>query len=529
MPEQHDDEVFDGLDAPRHMPPGLRGRVETGLLGGGHERSPTEGLLADIDAPRPLPALARARIERTLLWHAAPAPVLRNRRGGSFLSRPSRWAAAAAAIVALLSSITVVNGPREVVEQAIGPESGVTGQDALFSGGTDAAPAEPGVGSPGFAPPPAPPGPAPVRGVRSSLTVAGPSGGGYEQPPPFAFRDELGSYSTSVEGVGEFEPGEVPREATTTTLPPRPPPYRISVVGGDPESEAGFRAYVRLRNEQASHWTRRFELVSVGEPADVTVNLSGSALTTSTSAGVRIESLLAPDRLLRGNVFNFAGALDRQAHLIVDVVYPQPTDATAVIYREPGGVLHDDVAAAMESALREKGVRTLMVDVRPNEAVVPVPADAVFLSLVGSTALRVVDAYPRAAQPRLGFNGVGTLAESTVALDLPPGTRFISPYAFPASNEATAVKSLTGLPAGARVYHGWIAAKTLAVAVWGHQPDSAAELAIAFGRMANYANGFAPAYTFRPGTNSVQPEGVLFLVGQDGASQVGGFRTDTRG
>lgn len=500
---REDDEVLGGIDAPRRMPPSLRAWLEAELVAEAAAAHPpidpadkTAALLAGIDGPRPLPAITRMRLTQTLLVASTAsrraAPLPRQRRHG--------WGAAAAIALAIVSSFAVMPERQPGLGMAV-PE-GVSESlalsddqsDRLFSAFELGRPELPGVGRPGFVvdPPTSPelvsPLPAPVL--------------------PFAFSDQ-GGVPNVVEGGGVA------------------PPFRISLVSGDVEAVAGFNAYVNTHNAAATGRTRPFEIVGPTQTADITVNLSGVPL--APRPGVVIETLLAPERLLHGNVFSFAGAVDRQAALIVDAVYPQPVnrETVAVVYREPSGVLYDDAAQALAIALAAKGVTPVMHVVEPGQPVAPAIADAVFLSLQPGAAKRVVAAYPATAHPRRGFNGLGTLAESEEVTGLPPGTRFISPYAFPASDEAAAIKAGTGHPAGARVYHGWIVAKTLAVAVWRDNPQNADELRTALQRMAHYANGFAPAYTYRPGTNSVQPEGVLFIVGQDGASQFGEFRKAT--
>lgn len=504
MPRE-DDEVFDGIDAPRRMPPSLRAWLEAELIAvhPPDEADATAALLAGIDGPRPLPPLTRMRVTQTLLVASVAsrraAPIPRARRHG--------WGAVAAIALAIVSSFAVMpeRTPQQFVYQS--PSDGRQFADGLpdeptnllFSAIETRRAATPGVGNPGFAPAPSaePVGP---PGLVAAMPAPVPP-----PAPPFAFSDTSGP-------VDRPEKGGLAGQ-----------PFRISVIGGDSQAEAGFQAYVNIRNAANAGRTRPFEIVGPSQEADVTVNLSG---TPRSMPGVGIESLLVPDRLVRGDVFSFAGTVDRQARLIVDAVYPQPvaTPETAVIYREPAGALYDDVPAALSEALATKRVATLTVDVHPGQAVAPVAADAVFLSLQSAAAKRVVEAYPAGARPRHGFNGLGTLAESGVVTGLPPGTRFISPYAFPPTEEAAAIKEGTGLSAGASVYHGWIVAKTLAVAVWRENPQTPDQLKVALQRMANYANGFAPAYTYRPGTNSVQPEGVLFIVGQGGASQFGEFR-----
>ena len=542
------DNPLEGVDAPRKMPADLRSRIERELLAAAplpHQArariatsltDQTKALFDGIDGPRPLPDRTRRRLERSL---AKPVPVPEPR----WLSS-RRWLAIAAVVTLVLASVSAITNrpgsPRGQVGSTAMDASGT--DDGLVSEGLMGSGSGAGVGDPGFAPSES----ATAGGVQAATPQSGygpigPTGGSaaYSRrangPPPFALSDEegLATFSDMAPGASMPDDGGSPDPGptTTTTAPPPPPPFRISVATGDATGVAGFNAYVELLNRYGGAGGRRFVIVKDGDPADVKVNLSGTASTAAagTAQAITIDSLLAPDRILRGNTFGFAGAVDRQAHLIADAVYPAAAGGTAVIYREQAGVLHDEVPAALEAVLRQRGLTTVVVDVRPNEAVVPVPtADSVFLSVTAANAKRVVDAYPSNSRPPRGFNGIGTLAESGAVPGLPVGTRFISPYAFPDSKEAKRVQELTKLPPGARLYHGWIVAKTLAVAVWRFQPHTTDQLRGSLDRMNGYANGFAPAYTYRHGTHSVRPEGVLFEVDEAGATQKGDFLTDPR-
>lgn len=547
MPEN----PLEGVDAPRALPADVRARIEAELLAAAplpdqaRERitkrlsDPAKALFDGLDAPRPLPARARRRLEHALAGAPSASVPLRESR----LLSSRRWLAVAAAATLLLASVSALT-----IRRAPDNPTTASGRVDVFDS-LERGPANgPGVGDPGFAA--APSAESPGSGIatvepRSEIVHAPPGGAARAAPqsdggaPPYALGDYEGSTVISSDASQGSEPGGTPGAGpstggppppqTTTTAPPPPPPhFRVSIVSGDATAAAGFHAYVDLLNRHGGAGGRRFAIVRQGERADAVVNLSGQPLAPHTHPVV-IDSALAPDRLLRQNVFAFIGAVDRQAHLIADAVYPSAAGGTAAIYREPTGPLHDEVPAALDAVLRQRGLNTVFVDVRPNEAVVPMPtADSVFLSVSAANAKRVVDAYPARSRPPRGFNGIGTLAESTAVPDLPVGTRFISPYAFPDSNEAKRVQELTKLPAGVQLYHGWVAAKTLAVAVWRYRPDSPASLHGALRKMNGYANGFAPAYTFRPGTNSVRPEGVLFEVTDTGAAQKGGFLTDPR-
>ena len=486
MPEQHDDEVFDGLDAPRHMPPGLRGRVETGLLGGGHERSPTEGLLADIDAPRPLPALARARIERTLLWHAKPAarPVPRVRS-------PRRWFIAAA-ISALVLPVTVV---REVPMWYVVEDGGESSAEDAMD--------------------------------LNAEVDTGPAAAGDGGPPPFAYMSD----GTAFAPLRSLRSRGVPPASTPTSLPapvPAAPQFTIAVHGGNAEAELGLNAYVALLNSRGGVRGRLFSVVPEGRPADITVNLSDTPLPAD-APGPVIESWLAPDRVLRGDAFGLVGAIDRQARLLVEDVYPTESSSRAVIYRETTGVLHDEVPAALEAALAEKGVDVRIVDVVPGRAVRRVAGDAVFLSLEAAAARRVLSAYGTAL-PLLGFNGVATVADTDMLRSLPPGTRIASPFVYSDTYQLDTLRAYgaTGTVTARHLY-GWTAGKALASALWRNMEEGVG-IAALLPHLGRYNEGLGGPHVYREGTNSVQSEAVILTVLADGTvDAVGGFRTDTRG
>jgi hypothetical protein len=524
MPDR-DEQLLAGIDAPRPMPAALRRSLEEALLEGAPlpddardrltERlteltDPTAALLAGIDGPRPVPTAMRHRIEERL--------VVPRRRA----VRPWLTGVAAALVLALslvsLGTREDDRGPVPTAGRAI-PQSGndrvrdEVGLDRLSEPSATSGGGAPLLAGPRF-------GTAPIE----PRTGASAAGDGYRGPPPFAYDEAL--FGTVVSNFATAGSGSA-QATTTTTTPPPPPPFKVAIVSGDTDDEAGFRAYVKLLNKQGGAGGRPFVVIDAGRPADVTVNLSDAQF-RSAPTGVSIESLLAPDRLLRNDTFGFAGAPDRQAHLMVDAVYPTDVNATAAIYRETSGVLHDDVATAFQTALRAKGLTTVVVDVRPGDAVTPVPADAVFLSLSQASAQRVIAAYPSNAPPARGFNGIGTFAD-TFFIDtvLPDGVRFISPYSFPDDRETTAIHDETGRPPSAQLYHGWIVAKTLAVAVWQSDPRSPDQLRAALQSMSGYSNGFAPPYSYRSNTNSVRPEGVLFTV-RDGKPEQGDFLTDPR-
>jgi nucleotide-binding universal stress UspA family protein len=366
------------------------------------------------------------------------------------------------------------------------------------------------VGRPGFAAAPGQSAATPEAALRYS------TGQARTDPPPFAFGYPL---------PGALLAPDLAPDSTPTTAPPPGPPFRVALITGDDVEQAGFTAYLNRLNRAGGAGGRRFQLVGADQHPDAIVNLSGTPLAQQPEQPA-LDALLAPESSLHDTVFGFAGVPERQGHLIAAAVYPQPVTAssTAVVYQEPSGVLGREVPAAIAAVLNKQGVTVVPVTVEPGRPIVPVPADAAFLSLTADDAKAVIAAYPQA--PAKGFNGIVTLADPSVAAALPAGVRLISPYAFPDNAESAALAHDTGKPLSARLVHGWVAAKTLAVAVWRDDPRTPAALRAALERMAGYSNGFAPAYEFHAGTHSVAPEGVLFTTDGRGLVQQGDFRTD---
>jgi hypothetical protein len=520
---ERDDDLLRGIDAPRPLPAGLRGRLEESLLAGAalpedaKDRiastltDPAAALLDGVDGPRPLPAALRERLATSL------AVVPRGRR----VSEVSWLAAAAVAL--LLAAVGVLlttphhRRPDTGRQFAAGqPSADSANGSSVQDGQAAAAPGIPvvpnaGVGRPGFvvAPTTAPRGGGGPTGTAPRRTT---------DPPPFAF-----SFSTSFDDAGAAGPGGGP--TTTTAPPPPPPPFRVAAITGDDMEQAGFNAYVTRLNDAGGAGGRRFELVAAADHPDAVVNLSGTPFAAgSQPPGPSLDALLSAEAALHGDVFDFAGVPERQGHLIADAVYPTAANATAAIYQEPSGVLGNEVPNAIAAVLKARGVTPVTMTVQPGRPVVAVPADAVFLSLAAADAQAVIGAYAQA--PAKGFNGIVTLADEALAPSLPKGVRVLSPYAFPAGAEADALSHDAGRPLSARLVHGWVAAKTRAVAVWQEDPRTPAAVRQALADMAGYSNGFAPAYTFRPGTNSVEPEGVLLVGNGRGFDQQGDFRTD---
>lgn len=492
---------LEGVDGPRRMPPELRRRLEEELLAGASlpEGSrtrltqslsePTAALLDGVDGPRPMPPRLRNRVE----W-ALDGAIAAGRRAPR---RVAAWPGlvAAAVLIVILSSITIAvdRSPDQAATRTT-DESVVA--ESADSAGTSAA---------------------------GSSTA---SGAGHGGAPPFATARFSGSRATVAERSGTPNSGaDAPANGLDSTGDvAQPVPFRIALRQGDSAALAGFNAYVDLLNRNGGVRGRRFEFVGGAEAkdADAVVNLSGQPF-GDPPGPPSLDDLLAPDAALRDDVFSFAGAIERQGRLIADAVFPVRTRATAVVYRAADGPLGTTVPEAIESVLRGRGVSTTAVVVRAGRNVEVVRADAVFLSLNAVDAARVTAAY--GAAPRLGFNGVGTVADTA---GLPDGLRVVSPYDLPANDETTALIGATNTPLSARLVHGWVAAKTLAMAVWQHDPRTPADVRAALARMAAFDNGFAPPRQARPGTNSLRPDGIVLQLVAGRFEQRSPFLTDPR-
>lgn len=507
---------LEGVDGPRRMPPELRRRLEEELLAGASlpEGSrtrlteslsdPTAALLDGVDGPRPMPPRLRNRVEWALdgpTGAAAPA--------GRAPRRLAAWPGlvAAAVLIVILSSITIVvdRAPDQAATQA--SDESVSGNAETVLDGASSQGAGTGAGG-------------------SAATT----GAGLGGPPPFAtarFRQSRSALAQRSGGSGADAPSYSSGIGDSTKSSgdvAQPAPFRIALRQGDSAALAGLNAYVDLLNRNGGVRGRRFEFVTgaAAKDADTVVNLSGQPF-GDPPGPPSLDDLLAPDAALREDVFSFAGAIERQGRLIADAVFPGRTGATAVVYRAADGPLGSTVPDAIESVLRGRGISTTSVVVRSGRTVEVVRADAVFLSLNAVDAARVTAAY--GAAPRLGFNGVGTVADTA---GLPDGLRVVSPYDLPSNDETTALIVATDTPLSARLVHGWVAAKTLAMAVWQHDPRTPAEVRAALQKMASFDNGFAPPRQARPGTNSLRPDGIVLQLVAGRFEQRSPFLTDPR-
>jgi ABC-type branched-subunit amino acid transport system substrate-binding protein len=216
--------------------------------------------------------------------------------------------------------------------------------------------------------------------------------------------------------------------------------------------------------------------------------------------------------------------------MAADALFPSPVqNKTAVIYAASAGPLSTVVPAAMEAVLKQRGVTVNVVTYDPaqKKTGLVAGADAALLSLDPAAARAwVAQAKGAKYRPALGIAGIYSLADDTLAADLPQGARVIAPYVVPAGDEGQAIRSV-GRGTSAPVLHGWATAKGLAAAIWRTGADTPAELQSALEGLAGWSSGLAPAYETRPGTRSRTPEGVLFQVQSSAFQPQGTWRRDS--
>jgi ABC-type branched-subunit amino acid transport system substrate-binding protein len=189
----------------------------------------------------------------------------------------------------------------------------------------------------------------------------------------------------------------------------------------------------------------------------------------------------------------------------------------------------------MEAVLKQRGLKVNIVTYDPaqKKTGLVAGADAALLSLDPAAAKAwVAQAKTANYRPAQGIAGIYSLADDTLAPDLPESTRVISPYRAPGGDEEQAIRSAAG-GASAPALHGWVTAKALAAAIWRTGADTPAELQSALEGLAGsgstpaWSPGLAPAYETRPGTRSRTPEGVLYQVQSGAYVAQGTFRRDS--
>lgn len=518
--------LFTGVSAPRPMPAHLREHLESALVG----EAAGGGGLAFTDGPRPLPHDMRDRIEVAVLA-ATPVramPWALRRRLESTLARPrrertGRRALVAAAVLLLLATTAMfrIDHGNDPVTPASGdPFARYDGTAVDAMGSTEEMLA---AGDAGSTAGPAPSGTAP-GGVAGSSGAT--SAGGYyhldHPPPPYYY----GSIAARAAPTGSEGGGPAPQP-----LPPRQlAPVRIGVIAGDAVQEAGFRAYVDLVNANGGAGGHRLDLVGISTPGTIaTVNLSSAPVADSAGAppGVRtplIESLLATEAALKGVVFSPAAVSERQAHLAAAAA-ALPAGSTAVVYVAAQGPFASRIPAAFEEALRARGTHPVRVTWDAARPPAFPPADAAFVSLPPEAARGwLLAARGQGYAPRGGIWGIWSLADESLVGDMPTAVQLLAPYGFPAGSELDDLEGRAKQRASARLVHGWVVAKWLAVAVWEGGDDSV-KLAERL-RTLGFESGFFPKYAVRPETNSRTPEAVLVRPARDRLVSEPHFRTD---
>jgi hypothetical protein len=426
------------------------------------------------------------------------------------------------------AATVATRAPRQPSPSTTGPKAG---------GPTTTVPTSPGSGgsittSPPQASPTAPeptssdPGPAPPFYDSNSPEAASPAPAMSSQPG--------GGAGAAPSGDSQAGP---PSGSQKSTQPPAGPALRVGVILGDPAQEAGFRAYVNRLNQNGGVRGHALDLVAVspGAGADTvaTVNLSpqpvaGPGGAPGWATGPLLETLTATENLLRGAVFSFSSPPERQGHLAADALFPTAAAGkTAVIYAAPSGPLADAVPKAMQAFLKDhRDVAATIVTYDPADKPKLVDADAALLSLDPAAARAwVAQAKSAGYRPAQGVAGIYSLADDTLASDLPEGARVISPYVVPGGDEGQAIRSGAG-GTSASVLHGWAGAKALAAAIWRTGADTPAEMQAALEGLARWSSGLAPPYETRPNSRSRTPEGVLFRVQSGAFVSDGGFRRD---
>jgi ABC-type branched-subunit amino acid transport system substrate-binding protein len=519
---------------------GLRAALERTL------RAAARGWAAPAGAARPDPAASAAR--RLATGPGSPrsdrAAAGNRRRWGGLVDRlgPGSVAAgldrhpAAARALAASLVLALLAGTTVGVLSLRHPQPAHRGGGQTLpggNGGVAVAPSRPpappsGLAqSPGGGPSARPgrPGASPGASPGPGLAIVAPYG-----PPPFSAPANLAS-------TGGPEPSPTVAQ---------PVPAHIAVAAAaDPEERAGFDAYMALIARQGGVGDRTVEVTpaDAGHPASgvlATVNLGAFPIATGAGlpawASAPLLETLAVDSgtLHRQDVFDASSPADRQAHLVADHLLsdtdlksrPAPT---VVIYRTQDGVFAQEVPNAVAAVLQGAGIQVVTQDYTPG-AFRPVPADAAVLSMPTAAARQLLgEATCPICTPRLGFTGLYSLYDGSLAAALPDGSTLISPY-WPASpSEANAIAAAArsaGVPVGAGMLHGWATAKEIAVALYYADPLDPQAMTQALASLPPDATGLAPIH-LRQGDHERYPEGLLLKLGGGAFQAASAFRTDS--
>lgn len=507
MTEQGSENPLSGIDAPRPLPEEVRLRLESEMAGGAVAVLP-EGL----DRPRPIPAATRARIESAVLAYVRsmrprPAPVDRPTRWYES-TRSRQWMPVAAAAVLLVVAVAGALAMNPSNDQRLGSEDLLKGTGG--SGGTRLGETTTTV-NPGFV------GPAPP------FSDAGATADALAAAPPTAAPD-----FDAADGGPEAATGA----GRSSGAQAAGAPIRVGLSGPDNAVAAGFRAYMNTVNAQGGiGGSRRVETAnpsSSGLVATVSTSLAGPL--DPRSPRPRIEGPAAEESRLRGDTFSFASAPERLGHLLADALYPQPKAGATVAIFTGTGVYDEIVPAALESALREKGVVVGRVATRSGRPTSWPAAEVAVLSMHAEDARNWLSAAEAEGyRPSRFISGFWGLLDPSVIKDLPEGSVVITSYATPRKDEADAMNAAAGGPPSFGFVHGWATAKALALALWQSGATTPEQLTHALAAFPDDdLGGLIAPYAVRGGTNSRTPEGLVLQLQRGVFVPQGGFRADPR-
>jgi hypothetical protein len=468
--------LFDGIDAPRPLPPRVRAAVTARLT-----QDALVGDLGAADAPRDMPAAMRDRLEDALVAGvgARPLPVpLRRRLQRALRDDPKRRGRVAvlvaAALIVLAGSVAVLTGD---------PDTTGDVQSNLATGGAQTNDSSDG-----------------LTDASGALSADGSNA-------------VAGSGTATAGGGGTGASGSASRTAAG------PPAVDVRLVGGDTDAEAAFRAYA------ASHGFRITEAAA----APVTVNLSPQPIAPPKDT-VLLESLAVAEAALTGDVFAAGSVAERQAHIAADAAFPEATSGKrAVIVSGGAEPFTSRVPDALESVLRARGVAVLRVGFDDAVPAVLPRADAAFVSLPTDLAREWLrDARGRSYAPSRGTWGVYSLADDALVAHMSSSVRVVSPFRLADAGEAEALRTALGRPLSARAVHGWVTAKLVAAAVARSGATSGKALSQAIEALRGYDDGFAAPYDLRPSTHSRTPEGIVLRPSGGQLVAEGSFLKDSR-
>ena len=510
MTERENENPLSGVDAPRPLPDEVRTRLESELS----ELSATAVavLPEGLDRPRPIPPATRARLESAVLAYVRsmrgrPAPTERQVRWYES-SRSRQWMPVAAAAILLVVAVAGA--------LTLNPPNGRDGfgrpdllQGAGGSGGTRLGETTTTL-SPGQI------GPAPPFSDRGTTADA------LAAAPPAAAND----FSTSSGAEAASGAGRSSADQATAG------PIRVGLSGPDNAVASGFRAYMNTVNGQGGiGGSRRVESVNPSSPGLIaTVSTSLAGPLDPRSSAPRLEGPAAEEGRLRGDTFSFASAPERLGHLLADALYPQPKAGAQVAIFTGTGVYDQIVPAALESALREKGVVSGRVATRSGRPTAWPSAEVAVLSMHAEDARSWLSAAAAEGyRPTRFVAGFWGLLDPSVTRELPEGSVVITSYATPRQAEADAMTAAAGGPPSFGFVHGWATAKALALALWqsgASTPEQLTHALSSFPR--DDLGGLIAPYAVRGGTNSRTPEGLVLQLQKGTLVPQGGFRADPR-